>query len=243
MIAYFILGLALLFGVFLLARWFAESDPKTVARVVRWTLVVLAGGVVLFVVLAARQYIFAILLPLLLFLFRNRGLLKYLKSLGGPTPGRSSTVETRFLRMTLDHDSGQMTGVVREGPYQGAELGQLTLEQLVELWRACRADDAQSAAVLEAYLDRAHPDDWRAAAGIGAGAGAGSDGSGQRAAAEEGPMTREQAYEILGLQPGASDQEIRAAHRRLMQKVHPDKGGSNFLAAKINEAKSLLLDD
>ncbi len=241
MIAYFVLGLALLFGVFLLARWFAESDPKTVARVARWMLIALAVGAVLFVVLAARQYIFAILLPALLFLFRNRGLLKYLKSLGGPSPGRNSTVETRFLRMTLDHDSGRMTGVVREGPYQGAELDQLSLEQLVELWRLCRADDAQSAAVMEAYLDRNHPDDWRSMAG--AGAGAGSDEAGRRAAAAEGPMTREQAYEILGLEPGASAQEIRAAHRRLMQKVHPDKGGSNFLAAKINEAKSLLLND
>ena len=236
MIAYFVLGLALLLGFGLLARWFIDADPKSVARVFRWLLPTIGIVVVLALVFFARQFLLAFLLPFLILLLRNRGLLQYLKSFGGPTPGRTSSVETRFLRMTLDHDSGNMTGVIKEGPFRGAGLDQLNLEQLMELWRDCRAQDEQSAAVLEAYLDRAHPDDWRERVHPG-------EDHGPAPGAARGPMTRDEAFEILGLDRGASPEEIRDAHRRLMQKVHPDKGGSNFLAAKINEAKTLLLNE
>ncbi|HUR42475.1 MAG TPA: DnaJ domain-containing protein [Aestuariivirga sp.] len=56
-------------------------------------------------------------------------------------------------------------------------------------------------------------------------------------------MTREEAYAVLGLRPGASLDDIRAAHRRLMKDFHPDKGGSDYLAVKINQAKDLLFQD
>jgi len=99
--------------------------------------------------------------------------------------------------------------------------------------------DPQSHALLEAYLDRTHPN-WREAfagdAGASAGAGQGAPGSGGA-----GPMTREEALAILGLAEGASESDIRTAHRSLMKQFHPDQGGSDYLAAKINEAKDLLL--
>jgi DnaJ-domain-containing protein 1 len=160
-----------------------------------------------------------------------------LRAARGPSPGQASEVETRFLRMSLDHDSGVMTGQIKEGGFAGRMLEDLELDELIALWAECRAEDAQSAAVLEAYLDRTQGEAWReAAAGGGAGAGPRSPGAAR-------PMSQEEAHEILGLEPGASRKEIHGAHRRLMQKVHPDHGGSNYLAAKINQAKALLLGE
>ena len=138
--------------------------------------------------------------------------------------------------MVLDHATGAMDGTVLEGPRQGKRLSELPLDALLDLLAVCYREDGQSAAVLEAYLDRSY-EDWREQAGVGDA----EPGSGP-AAAGGGEMTRGEAYAVLGLQPGASNQEIRDAHRHLMQKLHPDRGGSTYLAAKINQAKDLLLE-
>ena len=145
-----------------------------------------------------------------------------------------------FLRMWLDHDSGAMSGQVLRGGFEGRMLDDLSLSELLILLDECRSGDQQSAVVLEAYLDRTQPDDWR-----NAGAGGGNTGShaggGSGGRTSSGAMTREEAYEILGLQPGATAEEIKEAHKRLMLKMHPDQGGSTYLAAKINQAKDLLM--
>jgi DnaJ-domain-containing protein 1 len=140
--------------------------------------------------------------------------------------------------MTLDHDSGAMDGEVREGPFVGRRLSELSLAQLLRMLELYQDSDARSASVLAAFLDREH-EDWRDAATAG-GSGAGRSGSG--AAAVRG-MTKEDAWSILGLEPGADPDAIRAAHRRLMQRLHPDRGGSDYLAAQINTAKDLLLGE
>ena len=246
MIAYFLLGIALLVGGLLLIRWFVQADPKTVLRALRWTSAIIAVVLVLGLLWGGMRHLLFFAIPFLLpLLLRSRWILDRLKAARGPSPGQASTIETRFLRMTLDHDTGSMTGMVREGPFRGRSLDELREEELLDLWRDCRAEDEQSASVLEAYLDRQHGDQWREGAGAGPrdDGSHGSDGSarGQRASANKGHMTREEAYEILGLEPGASNDEIRAAHRRLMQQMHPDHGGSNYLAAKINQAKELLI--
>jgi DnaJ-domain-containing protein 1 len=134
--------------------------------------------------------------------------------------------------MSLDHDSGTMTGEVLDGRFRGRQLDQLNLQELRSLLEECEQNDAQSAAVLQAYLERTHSREYGASH---AGAGATSERAGGS------PMTRTEAYEILGLSPGAGAQEIIDAHRRLMQKLHPDRGGSTYLAAKLNQAKDLLL--
>lgn len=239
MIAYFILGLALLGGTYLLGRWYVSADPKQVARVARWTLAGLGVAFGLYLLFAGRQALAALALPAMIpLLMRYRALWGRIKSAMGPSPGQTSEVDTRYLRMVLDHDSGAMEGEVLEGSFRGRSLSELTLEQLLALWAECRANDPQSAAVLEAYLDRAHGEAWHEAAGRGAGAG---EGGGAGEAGPRAAMSREEAYDILGLEPGAKEEEIREAHRRLMQKIHPDHGGSNYLAAKINQAKDMLL--
>lgn len=154
---------------------------------------------------------------------------------GGRRPG-TSRVRTAMLEMELDHASGEMHGMVLAGRYTGRSLRDLGPADLAALLAECSANDGQSEAVLVAWLDRYHPD-WRTDSHFAAGAGAGS-GEGSRSSAA---MSREEACEVLGVEPGASEEEIRRAHKRMMKRFHPDHGGSDYLAAKINEAKNVLL--
>jgi hypothetical protein len=150
--------------------------------------------------------------------------------------GNQSHVSSDILEMTLDHDSGNMSGRIIKGPMEGRELADLGENEFLELLRFCREQDEDSARLLETYLDRRFGDSWRQddeAAAEGTKAGGNRDAG--------GPLTESEALDILGLEPGASRDEIIKAHRRMMQKLHPDHGGSNYLAARINEAKECLL--
>ena len=243
-----VLIVVLVAGILLLLRWFARTPPAQLARALKRAAIV--AGIALLVLRAVTgrmHWLFAaagagaVALQRLLTVWQLGAALKRVLGMaqgqgvgGGPTGGRSSTIETRFLRMSLDHDTGAMDGTVLEGIYRGKLLSELELEPLVELLADCRAADPQSAAVLEAYLDRVHGDSWREAYGQGAERPGASPPS-------SAPMTKDEAYAVLGLEPAASEEDIRTAHRRLMQKLHPDRGGSDYLAAKINQAKDLLL--
>lgn len=152
-------------------------------------------------------------------------------SSGGAGPNTSS-VRSAALEMQLNHETGEMNGVVLAGQFEGSMLDDMSRENLLTLLDEVR-QDGESLALLDAYLDRRFPA-WREDTEFDAGAGqTGSSGS--------GPMSEEEAYEVLGLSSGASADDIRKAHRRLMKRAHPDSGGSTFLAAKINEAKDVLL--
>lgn len=244
-------------GVYLLLRWFARTPPQKVARSLRQGLIY--GGIGLLVVLAATgrlHWIFVALgalvplvqrgfllmraLPLVQQVLRMAGIaIPGVAGAGGANPGgRVSTIRTRFLTMTLEHASGEMDGEITEGPHQGRHLSELPLEALVELVGEYRRQDQQSAAVLETYLDRHHGEEWRE--GTGHAEHSGDNGG---AMDGDGRMSREEALAILGLQAEADDQAIREAHRRLMQKLHPDRGGSDWLASRINLAKDTLLED
>ena len=232
MVPALIFGLALLFGLLLLGRWFVQAEPKTLVKFIRGFAIVMGVLFVIFIAVSGRwAWLPGLAFAALPWLHRFRTVRTFAKNARGPSAGQSSEVNTGFLRMMLDHDTGEMDGEVLAGRFAGNLLSDLSLGELLALAQECAAD-AQSLAVLETYLDRTQPD-WRDAAGAGPGNGAGARATGD--------MTSEEAYEILGVEPGASDEEIEGAYRRLMQKMHPDHGGSDYLAAKINQAKDFLL--
>jgi hypothetical protein len=226
MLAYLLLGLALLFAVLLLVQWFVNANPKSLVLAVKCIGGAALALALLYVVLSGRFVLIfwlAMLAPIALRMFRRF-------SNAQPSPGQSSDVETAYLRMVLDHDSGEMAGTVLKGDFAGRDLGDLGLDDLLDLFELCLGADEKSAQVLEAYLDRGRHANWRDAMNARQGRGVG------RAA-----MTVDEARDILGVGPGAGSDEIRAAHRELMKQNHPDRGGSTYLAAKINLAKDLLL--
>jgi hypothetical protein len=148
--------------------------------------------------------------------------------------GRRSTVRTAALEMELDHDTGGLEGMVLAGRHEQKMLSSMTLGQLEELYGEL-AGDSESRQLLETYLDGRFPV-WRNDAK--------ADGGDRHGVAPgSGPMTKEEAYKVLGLEAGATSTDIRKAHRRLMQRLHPDLGGTSFLAARINEAKDVLLSN
>ena len=192
---------------------------------------VLALGL-LVLVLAGRAPWLAALLALLLPFVRS-----WLSGAGGvrsqpagPAGGQTSRVQSKYLRMTLNHDTGEIGGEILAGQFAGKSLGELELADLLQLLRECQDDD-ESVALLQAYLDREHAD-WQQHAG--------AQGQ-QQSSAVPGEMSREEALQVLGLSDDASEADIVEAHRRLMQKLHPERGGSAYLAAAINLAKHTLL--
>jgi len=235
-----IAGLLAGFGLFLLLRslWIRTglSPRQTVVTLLA------VGLVIALVALAATgrlNWIVPAVAAMLPFARRLTPLLKLLPLLrtvlGGRTPpfGRrtatagstTSSTESPYFRMTLDHVSGRMDGEIKQGRYRGHFLSELALADLINLHS--ELNDFDSRQLLESYLDRSHSD-WRQAQGRGT-------------PADSGEMSRSEALEILGLGEGATEAEILAAHRRLIQRLHPDRGGSTFLAERINSARRRLL--
>lgn len=208
-----------------LLRLFLKTPATNLARLLRRIAAVALLGLAALLVVA-RQPVLALPVGWAgIMLLRGGGS-------GRPAPGGRSQVRSAALDMTLDHGSGDMDGRVLAGRHAGRMLSELPLAALLELAAELRGD-ADSLRLLEGYLDRAHPA-WREHVD-------GDEAAGPGAAARPGGMDADEAYDLLGLQPGAGEAEIREAHRRLMKQVHPDRGGSAALAAKINEAKERLL--
>jgi hypothetical protein len=234
-VLYLLGGFAVLSGFLLLVYLFVNADPARLARGLKVTGIVIAVAAVATLAISGR--LAALLMPLAMLmplLIRVRSLLDRYRP---PSGGQTSTVATGFLRMTLDHDTGSMEGTILRGRFAGMRLDELGPADLLALLRECRAEDEEGARLLEAYLDRIHPE-WRdELAGEHAGGGRSSAG----ARPTSGDMSVEEAYAILGLSSGADAESIKEAHRRLMVKLHPDHGGSDYLATKINRARDVLL--
>lgn len=236
-----LLLLALAAGLFLVIRWLSRQPSRASWQ---WFAVLLALFL-LALVLTGRAHwltaVFAALLPFMRTLISLLGAIPLLKRLlagmdaaksrKAPSGGQTSTVQSKYIRMTLNHDSGEINGEVLAGQFKGMTLDQMNLEVLLQLLQECQ-DDEESVALLQAYLDRVYADTWQQQAG--------AQGQQQTASAPS-EMSYEEALQILGLSSNASEAEIIEAHRRLMQKLHPDRGGSAYLAAKINLARDTLL--
>lgn len=230
-------GIVAVATLYLLLQLLRNANPAVLARGLK-----IGGGIVS---LAVAAYVGArgelpVAIPLALF---GAGLLGWSPFGAGGfsipgwgsqrSSGQTSHVRSSFLDMILDHDTGNLRGQIIAGEHAGRSLDDFDLRQLVTIGSAF---DAESLALLESYLDRRFPA-WRENTERERTGRQGGDVG--RAAS--GKMTEQEAYQILGLQPGASEDEISRAHRSLMKKLHPDQGGSTYLASRVNEAKDTLL--
>jgi DnaJ-domain-containing protein 1 len=226
-----ILGAAILFLGLWAVNVFSKADPKQAARVLR---AIGGGAALLFAAFLLFRGEFGVAIPVGAFGLGMLGWVSWPATFGArskKSAGQASQVRTAFLEMELDHDSGRMTGRVLAGRQQGAVLDTLGRAALLDLFDEI---DRDSRELLAAYLDRREPG-WREHAQGDAGAGSGAG------APSGGKMTEKEAYQILGIEPGADADAITRAHRSLMKKLHPDQGGTTYLAARVNEAKDVLL--
>lgn len=211
-------------------------------KVLKWGIIGLIVLAALFFLLTGRlAWAFMALPALLPWFMRVRALVNTARAFSRMSnafrsgTNQTSDVETRTLRMTLDHDSGEMTGEVLQGPHGGRRVESLDQAELIDLLVYCKNHDPESERLVESFLDR-HFAEWR---------GAGDSGAGSSTSDNQGPsssetMDRAEALKILGLEESAGPDDIKEAHRRLIANLHPDHGGTDYLAAKINQAKDLL---
>lgn len=198
-------------GIALIATIFLAATGR-----MNWIGAAFAGLLV-----AARQG-----LPLLLRLFP---MLASLRNKSTPAAGQNSTVETSLLRMEMDHDSGALQGEILQGTFSGWLLKDMDRQQLEEFFTYCSTEDTDSLQLLDSYLKQRFPGE------------AFSEEQQQSTAAKSSVMGRSEALAVLGLKEDATKEDIITAHRKLIQKLHPDRGGNDYLAAQINQAKDQLL--
>jgi hypothetical protein len=228
-------GLAALIGIWWVAKFFAGSNPQLLAKYVKKVGGLASLGLAAFLFMRGR-------LDMALFIggfgawllgwAYSHPLAQWTRS-WRPSGGQNSEVNSSHLAMRLDHDTGAMTGKVTAGRFAGRELDQMSPPELRALAAELQGADADGARLLDAYLDRRF---------AGGGQHADADANARSGGPPKGgAMTKQEAYDILGLQPGADEEAIRQAHRNLIKRLHPDAGGSSALAARVNEAKDVLL--
>ncbi len=217
------------------------------AGLIKPALIILGVLLVLAVMTGRAHAIFALIGGLLASVFRFAPIIlrfypqirDLLNKFGVQTPAGpgNSRVNTATLSMTMNHQTGRIDGEITAGQFQGRMLSSLTLDEIKHYYHVCTNQDPQALRLIEAFVQREYPEQWQ-------------DDDWNNSQQQEGranpqnnssEMTSDEAFEILGLTEDASKQEISYAHRRLMAKLHPDKGGSTYLAARVNLAKDLLI--
>jgi hypothetical protein len=229
------LGVLALVLVLMLIRAFVLADAKVLVRVVRYTGAVGLGIVTVFLALTGRMGP-ALFLGSMAWGLATGGHIwpaawpHYSRGHWGKRASSGATsVRSNWVEMQLDHETGAMNGTVLKGPHTGDALDQIDRPEILALYYEAAADDPESARLIEAYLDRRFGPEWR------------SEQAENTASPGRETMSRDEAFKIIGLKEGATEEEIRNAHRRLMMQIHPDRGGSDYLAAKINQARDILL--
>jgi hypothetical protein len=228
-------GIAAIALLWWLSQKFAQANPTALARALRVVTGILAFGGAGVMALRGRIDMAILLGGVGAWLLGwSVFSLPWMRQSTQRTPGSISRVRSVMIEMELDHDTGSMDGTVLAGAHLGRRLNELDATALQHVYAECRVADADGVRLLEAYLDRRFPG-WRENA-------QGDDHPRTSPRGQPGAMTEEEAYQVLGLQPGAGAEDIRRAHRALMKKLHPDQGGSTYLAARVNQAKEILLN-
>ena len=229
--------LAVLVGLGLLCYLFIKTPAARLKRFLFWGAGILSVGVLIFLLYRlSGSFIWTWIVFLIPLILRWRGLIQQIgnaaKTVSGPTKDQVSSVHTEFLEMRLDHDTGEMSGLIKKGGKTGQRIESLNLNQLFELLDEAKSD-ATSIQLLERFLDKKFDENWRDK----------YHGTSQENHYNAATIDRSKALDILGLTDPVTREEIKEAHRRLMLANHPDRGGSTFLATQINEAKDFLLKD
>ncbi len=231
------LNRALLIAAFLVASYFLIRWLRRSAWSRRISPLLIVVGVFVTLTLLAIRGGAEIAIPLLaVFAPLAWRWLKRSPAPSGGTHQNRSTIQTHFLSITFDETTGSISGMVRQGRFAGYRLQDLKPQVYITFWQECQADP-QSLAVFEAYLDQQTGRQWREQWRNST-----SSPQTQENLADR-PMTEAEAYAVLGLPVGASRDAIQAAYRRLMQRLHPDQGGNDYLAACLNRARALLLEN
>jgi hypothetical protein len=236
-----LLGILVVGGVLYFLKWYGNAKTEEVKKTLRWGGVTIGLLIIAILAITGRLGVaIAFLVGLFGWAWRAFSMVQmgrqmsgafkgFTRTMGGGAKANTSQVQSAFLSMTLDHDTGHLDGQVVQGRFSGRALSNLSFEDLMTFASDVQSDP-ESAALLESFLDRAHPD-WRER----------GSASSKPSAPNSMMMSEDEALQILGLAKGANTDEIKAAYRRLMAQVHPDKGGTDYLAAKINAAKDFLL--
>jgi len=234
MLAYFIIGLALLIGLIVGANALAQADPKSIIRGFRIAAAIVLGALATLFVFTGRFALAPPLAILAIFLLSRKPLFPKF----APSSGQKSEVKTDWLHAILDHDSGKMDAMILKGQFEEKKLSDLDLADFRLLLEELE-NDPQSSSIVQTFMNREFGDHEND-----------TEYNHDRASSSEkstenkvNGMSMAEALEILELEPGANQEEIRAAHKRLMKKYHPDHGGSAYMAAKLNQAKDLLVNN
>ncbi len=235
---FLIAGLLILWLASAGLKTFVRSNPAALAALMRRVGALLAFAAAFLVLLRGSLNLAIVLGGLGCWLSLRR--LPRLDDLTGLLRPRRrlDRVRSAMIEMELDHGAGALRGTVLAGPDEGAALDGLSRGRCLALHQACLRDDPEGARLLEAYLDRRFPG-WREAAQQGHDPRGGR--ASERAGGRPGSMSEDEAHEVLGLAKSATREEITRAHRALIRKLHPDQGGSTALAARVNEAKDVLM--